>query len=97
MYSQLVRDTASASHLEKLVLQVICKQEHAQRPCPRTILVLCTALCTNGLYQEGVFKEDAPSELVFYLLGAMQDGDPLFTMEFARFPVQNRDKLPLVV
>ena len=64
----------------KCGLQVICKQEHSQRPCPRTILVLCTALCTNGLYTESIFKQDAPSELTYYLLGAMQEGMPLLTV-----------------
>ena len=55
-------------------MQAICKQEAAQRPCPRTILVCCTALVTGGLYHEDLFKEEAPQELVHYLLGAFEEG-----------------------
>ena len=57
-----------------LSLQALCKQEHNDRPCPRTILVCCTALVTNGLYTEGLFSEEAPMELVHYLLGAFEEG-----------------------
>lgn len=56
-------------------MQAMCKQEHNDRPCPRTILVCCTALVTNGLYTEGLFSEEAPMELVHYLLGAFEEGE----------------------
>ena len=55
-------------------LQAMCKQESAQRPCPRAILICCTAIVSSGLYEEGIFKDEAPSELVHYLLGAFEEG-----------------------
>lgn len=60
-----------------LVMQAICKMESSQRPCPRAIIICCTAIVTNGLYTEGIFKEDAPDELVHYLLGAFEEGGSL--------------------
>ncbi|BDA48237.1 probable rho GTPase-activating protein 12 [Coccomyxa sp. Obi] len=55
-------------------LSSICKQEAAQRPCPRIILVCCTHLVTSGLSAEGLFQKDAPDDLVHFLLGAFEEG-----------------------
>lgn len=70
------------------MLQTFCKQEHNERPCPRIVLVCCTALVTNGLYTEGLFSEEAPMELVHYLLGAFEEGDALIPSALEAFRLQ---------
>ncbi len=60
-------------------LQSICKQEAANRPCPRIILVCCTHLVTGGLSAEGLFQKDAPEDLVHFLLGAFEEGETFVT------------------
>lgn len=57
-----------------LPLQSICKQEAANRPCPRIMLVCCTSLVTGGLSAEGLFQKEAPDDLVHFLLGAFEEG-----------------------
>ena len=74
--------------------QAMCKQESAQRPCPRAILICCTAIVSSGLYEEGIFKDEAPSELVHYLLGAFEEGKHpppcmAFTAALPSCPVQD--------
>ena len=56
------------------VLQSVCKNETSTRPCPRLVLVCCTALVTRGLETEGLFLEEAPLELVQSLMGSFQEG-----------------------
>lgn len=41
------------------------------------MVICCTAIVTNGLYTEGIFKEEAPLDLVHFLLGAFEEGEPL--------------------
>eukprot|EP00884_Botryococcus_braunii_P022096 jgi/Botrbrau1/8570/Bobra.0359s0034.1 len=55
-------------------LGALCKQESATRPCPRVLLVCCTALVTNGLGVEGLFHEDVALDLTHYLLAAFEEG-----------------------
>lgn len=57
----------------------ICKNEASARPCPRIMLVCCSALVTGGLSAEGLFQKEASEELVHYLLGAFEEGEPLGT------------------
>lgn len=54
--------------------QGVCKHEAAARPCPRLVLVCCTALVTGGLSTEGLFQKDAPDDLVHFLLCAFEEG-----------------------
>ena len=56
------------------VLQTLCKSEAANRPCPRIILVCCTALVTGGLSAEGLFQQEASDDLVHFLFGAFEEG-----------------------
>ncbi|KAK9804424.1 hypothetical protein WJX72_011952 [[Myrmecia] bisecta] len=51
----------------------VCKSEAASRPCPRVIMVCCTAIVVSGLNTEQIFQKDAPLELVHYLLGAFEE------------------------
>ena len=44
------------------------------RPCPRLVLVCCAALVTRGLETEGLFLEEAPLDLVQFLIGSFQEG-----------------------
>ena len=59
------------------VLQSVCKNETSTRPCPRLVLVCCTALVTRGLETEGLFLEEAPQDLVQSMLGTFQEGPVL--------------------
>lgn len=63
--------------LESSDLQSVCKNESSAQPCPRLVLVCCTALVTRGLETEGLFLEEAPLELVQSLLGSFQEGKGL--------------------
>ena len=55
-----------------LFVQSVCKNEASTRPCPRLVLVCCTALVTRGLETEGLFLEEAPLDLVQFLIGSFQ-------------------------
>jgi hypothetical protein len=59
-----------------VVLQTLCKTEAANRPCPRIVLVCCTALVTGGLSAEGLFQQEASEDLVHFLFGAFEEGLP---------------------
>ena len=54
-------------------VQSVCKTEANTKPCPRLILVCCTALVTRGLDTEGLFLEEAPLDLVQFLMGSFQE------------------------
>ena len=58
-----------------LLAQSVCKSEANTRPCPRLVLVCCAALVTRGLETEGLFLEEAPLDLVQFLIGSFQEGD----------------------
>ena len=60
-----------------MLAQTLCKNEAANRPCPRIVLVCCTALATGGLSAEGLFQQEASEELVHFLFGAFEEGQPL--------------------
>ncbi|KAK9866998.1 hypothetical protein WJX84_001595 [Apatococcus fuscideae] len=53
-------------------LAALCKAE-ANKPCPRVVLICCAALVSCGLDTEALFQQDAPVELVHYLLGALEE------------------------
>lgn len=55
-------------------MQTLCKNEAANRPCPRIVLVCCTALVTGGLSAEGLFQQEASEDLVHFLFGAFEAG-----------------------
>ena len=59
-----------------MLLQTLCKTEAANRPCPRIVLVCCTALVTGGLSAEGLFQQEASEDLVHFLFGAFEEGLP---------------------
>ena len=63
--------------LASVLLQTLCKTEAANRPCPRIVLVCCTALVTGGLSAEGLFQQEASEDLVHFLFGAFEEGLPL--------------------
>ena len=56
------------------MVQSVCKNEANTRPCPRLVLVCCAALATRGLETEGLFLEEAPLDLVHFLIGSFQEG-----------------------
>lgn len=58
-------------------VQTLCKNEAANRPCPRIVLVCCTALVTGGLSAEGLFQQEASEDLVHFLFGAFEEGQLL--------------------
>ena len=60
-----------------MLAQTICKTEAANRPCPRIVLVCCTALATGGLSAEGLFQQEASEDLVHFLFGAFEEGQQL--------------------
>ena len=60
-----------------MCVQTLCKAEAANRPCPRIVLVCCTALVTGGLSAEGLFQQEASEDLVHFLFGAFDEGRPL--------------------
>lgn len=62
------------SHAWTLALQSVCKNEANARPCPRLVLVCCAALVTHGLETENLFLEEAPLDLVQFLIGSFQEG-----------------------
>lgn len=45
-----------------------------QRPCPRLLLVCCTAIASSGLSTEDIFRHDAPEELVRAVLAHFAKG-----------------------
>ncbi len=55
-------------------LSSICRGESLARPCPRVLLVSGAYLAAGGLDAPGLFREDAPAELVHYLAGAFDEG-----------------------
>jgi hypothetical protein len=55
-------------------LQSVSKQEASTRPCPRIVLVACTALVTGGLDTPDLFREEAEIELTHFVLNAFEDG-----------------------
>lgn len=55
-------------------LHTICRTESLSRPCPRVLLVGGAYLAAGGLDAPGLFREDAPAELVHYLAGAFDEG-----------------------
>lgn len=55
-------------------LASVCKSEANTRPCPRLVLVCCAALVTRGLETESLFLEEAPLDLVQFLIGSFQEG-----------------------
>lgn len=69
---------APTLHLNVIVpicLQSVCKAEANTRPCPRLVLVCCAALVTHGLETENLFLEEAPLDLVHFLIGSFQEGE----------------------
>lgn len=61
-----------------ICLQSVCKAEANMRPCPRLVLVCCAALVTHGLETENLFLEEAPLDLVHFLIGSFQEGKPWY-------------------
>ncbi|KAL3159116.1 hypothetical protein ABBQ32_011112 [Trebouxia sp. C0010 RCD-2024] len=55
-------------------LASVCRSEANTRPCPRLVLVCCVALVTRGLETENLFLEEAPLDLVQFLIGSFQEG-----------------------
>lgn len=39
-----------------------CAKEAKENPCPRMVIMCCTALCSNGLVHEGLFTDASESE-----------------------------------
>ena len=64
----------SLNVLVLVCLQSVCKTEANTRPCPRLVLVCCAALVTHGLETENLFLEEAPLDLVHFLIGSFQEG-----------------------
>ena len=60
-----------------MLVQTLCKNEAANRPCTRIVLVCCTALVTGGLSAEGLFQQEASEDLVHFLFGAFEEGQSL--------------------
>ena len=44
--------------------QAVCRNEAAQKPCSRLLLICCTAIAQCGLPKEDIFKQDVPEELI---------------------------------
>ena len=76
----LHRATPAFASLLGVCVQTLCKSEAANRPCPRIILVCCTALVTGGLSAEGLFQQEASDDLVHFLFGAFEEGGHLFPL-----------------
>ena len=49
------------------------RAESLSRPCPRALLVGGAYLVAAGLDAPGLFRQDAPVELVHYLAGAFEE------------------------
>ncbi|KAK9822854.1 hypothetical protein WJX81_004338 [Elliptochloris bilobata] len=54
-------------------LHTICRTESLSRPCPRVLLVGGAYLAAGGLDAPGLFRQEAPVELVHYLAGAFDE------------------------
>lgn len=64
------------------VLKALCKAESNNRPCPRMLLLCCTAIASAGLEEKNLFKDEAPEELVDALADHLQSGMIDFTLIF---------------
>ncbi|KAK9795899.1 hypothetical protein WJX73_002629 [Symbiochloris irregularis] len=54
----------------------LCRAEASAQPCPRAVLVCCSALVCGGLATEGLFRRDVvvDADAVHWLLGGLQTG-----------------------
>eukprot|EP00210_Caulerpa_lentillifera_P002055 g1970.t1 len=73
------RAQATAESLKKIrifktPLESLCKGESANYPCPRLLLVCCTAIASSGLSCQDIFKLDPPEELVTAVLNILHYG-----------------------
>eukprot|EP00210_Caulerpa_lentillifera_P000852 g825.t1 len=63
------RAQATAENLKKIrifktPLESLCKAESTNSPCPRVMLICCTAIAANGLSCQDIFKLDPPEDVV---------------------------------
>lgn len=58
------------------VWQGLCRGEALSQPCPRAVLVCCSALVCGGLATEGLFSKGqrADPDAVHWLLGGLRAG-----------------------
>ena len=50
--------------------QTLARNESSTRPCPRLVLVCCSALVAAALDEPGIFREPASDEIVHFLLNS---------------------------
>lgn len=58
-------------------LQGIAKQENNTRPCPRIVVVCCTAIVSGGLAEPNIFREHANADDIYCLYGAFENAHGL--------------------
>lgn len=68
----------TASALKGDAVSTLARTEATTRPCPRVVLVCCSALVSSALDEPGIFREPASDEIVQFLLNSFEDGFGVF-------------------